>query len=141
MGNINLSFTGEYEYSLDQKSRLIIPARFRKSLGEENNKTFVLTRGLDCCLTLYPLNEWNNVELQLGQLSTIKEKNRNLIYIYHLNPIGFILISADDNSHPVIGYSFKNNFNTQNMPTNINWLFENIKKKYFVQYRKSKYQN
>ena len=79
MKNMNLSFTGEYEYSLDQKSRLIIPARFRKSLGEENNKTFVLTRGLDHCLTLYPLNEWNNVELQLGQLSTIKEKNRNFI--------------------------------------------------------------
>jgi len=79
MKNMNLSFTGEYEYSLDQKNRLIIPVRFRKALSEANNKTFVLTRGLDNCLTLYPLNEWNNVEMQLGQLSTIKEKNRNFI--------------------------------------------------------------
>ena len=79
MGNMNLSFTGEFEYSLDKKNRLIIPARFRKSLGDINDKTFVLTRGLDDCLTLYPLNEWNNVERQLGQLSTIKEKNRNFI--------------------------------------------------------------
>ena len=79
MKNINLSFTGEYEYSLDKKNRLIIPARFRKSLSETNDKTFVLTKGLDSCLILYPLNEWHNVENQLGQLSTIREKNRNFI--------------------------------------------------------------
>ena len=76
---MNLSFTGEFEYSLDQKNRLIIPSRFRKSLSEINDKTFVLTKGLDKCLTLYPLDEWNNVERQLSQLSTIKEKNRNFI--------------------------------------------------------------
>ena len=79
MKNINLSFTGEYEYSLDTKNRLIIPAKFRKALNSINNKTFVLTKGLDNCLILYPLIEWNNVERQLGQLSTIKEKNRNFI--------------------------------------------------------------
>ena len=79
MKTMNLSFTGEFEYSLDQKNRLIIPSRFRKSLSEINDKTFVLTKGLDKCLTLYPLDEWNNVERQLSQLSTIKEKNRNFI--------------------------------------------------------------
>ena len=79
MKNINLSFTGEYQYSLDQKNRLIIPAKFRNSLDAANNKTFVLTRGLDECLVLYPLLEWTNVEQQLAQLSTIKQKNRNFI--------------------------------------------------------------
>ena len=74
-----MSFTGEYEYSLDKKNRLIIPAKFRKVLGAKNDKTFVLTKGLDNCLVLYPLNEWSNVERQLGRLSTIKEKNRNFI--------------------------------------------------------------
>ena len=79
MENMNLSFTGEYEYSLDQKNRLIIPARFRKSLSKDNDKTFILTKGLDDCLVLYPLNEWHHVEKQLSQLSTIREKNRNFI--------------------------------------------------------------
>ena len=79
MKNINLSVTGEYEYSLDKKNRLIIPAKFRKALGSVNDKTFVLTKGLDDCLVLYPLVEWHNVERQLGQLSTIREKNRNFI--------------------------------------------------------------
>ena len=48
-------------------------------MGADNDKTFVLTKGLDNCLVLYPLVEWNNVEKQLGQLSTIKQKNRDFI--------------------------------------------------------------
>ena len=76
---MNLSFTGEYHNSLDQKNRLIIPAKFRKALEPSNDKTFVLTKGLDDCLVLYPLLEWHKVERQLGRLSTIKEKNRNFI--------------------------------------------------------------
>ena len=89
MGNINLSFTGEYEYSLDQKNRLIIPAIFRKALSDANNKTFVLTKGLDDCLVLYPLNEWHNVERQLGHLSTIKEKNRNFINFFNFDQLKY----------------------------------------------------
>jgi len=76
---MNLSFTGEYCNSLDQKNRLIIPAKFRKALEPSNDKTFVLTKGLDDCLVLYPLLEWHKVEKQLSRLSTIKEKNRNFI--------------------------------------------------------------
>ena len=51
-------FMGEYQHSLDEKSRLIIPARFREDLGER----FVLTRGLDRSLFLYPLAEWKAIE-------------------------------------------------------------------------------
>ena len=65
---------------------------------------------------------------ELKNIEIVKEKNIDLMYIYHLNPIGFILISADNNSYPVIGYSFDNNFRTQNMPINMNWMFENTKK-------------
>ena len=79
MTNIHLSFTGEYQYSLDQKNRLIIPAKFRKSLDPINNKTFVLTRGFDTCLFLYPLDEWKLVENQLSSLGSIRGKHRNFI--------------------------------------------------------------
>ena len=65
---------------------------------------------------------------ELKNIEIIKEKNIELMYIYHLNPTGFILISADNNSYPVIGYSFDNNFKTQNMPINMSWMFENAKK-------------
>tara|TARA_B100001029_G_C15050389_1_gene450261 strand:+ start:601 stop:1065 length:465 start_codon:yes stop_codon:yes gene_type:complete len=76
---LNISFTGEYHNSLDQKNRLNIPAKFRKALNPINDKTFVLTRGFDPCLILYPLNDWRQVELQLGKLSSIKNKNRNFV--------------------------------------------------------------
>ena len=40
-----MSFTGEYINSLDQKNRLSIPAKHRKSLGSTSSKTFVITSG------------------------------------------------------------------------------------------------
>ena len=77
--NLNISFTGEYNNSIDQKNRLSIPAKYRKALSPINNGTFVLTRGFDECLVLYPLDEWKKVEQQLGSLSSIKIKNRSFV--------------------------------------------------------------
>ena len=74
-----MSFTGEYSNIIDQKNRLSIPAKYRKTLDIINDKTFVLTKGFDKCLFLYPLEEWKKVEEQLSSLSTIKGKNRNFI--------------------------------------------------------------
>lgn len=74
-----MSFTGEYNNTIDQKNRLSIPAKYRKALDISNNNTFVLTKGFDQCLFLYPLEEWKIVENQLSSLSTIKGKNRNFI--------------------------------------------------------------
>ena len=76
---MNLSFTGEYNYSLDQKGRLNIPAKFRKALDPKNDNTFVITRGFDPSLIVYPLIEWKKVEQQLLLLSSIKNKDRNFV--------------------------------------------------------------
>jgi len=57
-------FMGEYEHTLDAKGRLIIPAKFREELGER----FVITKGLDNCLFLYPMNEWEQIEQKLRSL-------------------------------------------------------------------------
>mgnify|MGYP001211000457 CR=1 FL=1 len=77
--NLNISFTGEYSNSIDQKNRLSIPVKYRKALSPINNGTFVLTRVFDRCLILYPLDEWKKVEFQLGSLSSIKIKHRNFV--------------------------------------------------------------
>ena len=74
-----MSFTGEFYNNIDQKSRLSIPAKYRKSLALSNDKTFVLTRGFDACLFLYPLDEWKLVESQLSSLSSIRGKHRNFV--------------------------------------------------------------
>ena len=57
-------FIGEYTYSIDEKKRLAIPSKFRKSLSKEA----VITRGIDNCLVIYPLNEWEKVARKLESL-------------------------------------------------------------------------
>lgn len=62
---------GEYTHSLDPKKRLSLPVRFRRELG----KKVVVTKGLDNCLFIYPLKEWQRItqkmsELPLGQADT-----------------------------------------------------------------------
>lgn len=56
---------GEYRHTLDQKKRLAVPAKLRKELG----RRVVITHGLDNCLSIYPLKEWQRVAEKLGNLS------------------------------------------------------------------------
>lgn len=65
-------FMGEYHHNIDNKGRIIVPAKFRESLGEE----FVLTRGLDQCLFGYPLDEWKQLEEKLKALPLTKKDAR-----------------------------------------------------------------
>ena len=79
MNSIKLRFAGEYSNTLDSKNRVNIPAKFRKALDPINDRTFVITRGFDRCLTLYPIQEWNIVEQQLASLSSIRNRNREFV--------------------------------------------------------------
>ena len=79
MNSIKLRFSGEYLNTLDAKNRVNIPAKFRKALDPINDRTFVITRGFDQCLTLYPIYEWNIVEQQLASLSSVRNRNRNFV--------------------------------------------------------------
>ena len=76
---LHISFTGEYHNSLDTKNRLNIPAKFRKVLDPVNDRTFVITRGFDKCLVLYPLEDWSKVEEQLSKLSSIRGRHRSFV--------------------------------------------------------------
>ena len=79
MTSIKPRFAGEYNKTLDLKNRVNIPAKFRKALDPINDKTFVITRGFDQCLVLYPIYEWNIVEQQLSSLSSIRNKHRSFV--------------------------------------------------------------
>lgn len=65
--------TGEYNHSIDSKGRLIIPSKLRESLGEH----FVITKGMDNCLFVYPENEWKAFEQKLNELPLTNSKARN----------------------------------------------------------------
>ena len=73
------SFKGRYEYVLDSKGRLSIPAKLRKSLSSEARDTFVVTRGVEKCLYVYPLDEWRRLEEKLRSLNQFLEKHRYFI--------------------------------------------------------------
>ena len=71
-------FMGEYTHSIDSKGRMIIPAKFREGLGEN----FVLTRGLDHCLFVYPQEEWSELEKKLRRLPLTKSEARTFMRFF-----------------------------------------------------------
>lgn len=60
---------GEYNHTIDNKNRVIVPVRFRTELGD----SFVVTAGLDGCLYLYPMEDWNRFAEGLKSLPFTKE--------------------------------------------------------------------
>ena len=75
----NNTFIGEYAYSLDSKGRINVPAKFRQSLSEDNENTFVITRGVDPCIWVYPLSHWKEIESNLRNLSSISKIHRTFV--------------------------------------------------------------
>lgn len=73
-------FKGKYTYSVDEKGRISIPAKLRKNLSDEANNSFVVTRGLDGCLYLYPNDIWLQMEKDLKQqLNTYDPEERSFL--------------------------------------------------------------
>ena len=68
-------FIGEYQHNLDTKGRIIIPAKFR----DELHTTFILTRGLDNCLTIYSLEQWDKMFVEINKLPTTKKAARQYV--------------------------------------------------------------
>ncbi len=73
------SFKGSYMYSVDEKGRVNLPAKLRKYVSPDTNDTFVLTRGFEKCLFVYPIDEWNKLEENLRNLSGYDPEHRRFI--------------------------------------------------------------
>ena len=70
------SFKGRYEYSVDSKGRIALPAKLRKNVSPAANDTFIITRGFEQCLFVYPQDEWNKVEDSVRGLSPSNPQHR-----------------------------------------------------------------
>jgi MraZ protein len=70
-------FKGSFKYAVDQKGRVNIPAKFRKSPGAL--ESYTLTRGLNGCLYVYPTEEWDKIEEKLRTL--LRNDPTNLYYL------------------------------------------------------------
>ncbi len=87
-----LSFIGEFESTVDTKGRFLIPSGFKKQLPEGEAQQFVLNRGFEKCLTLYPMQSWQPLYQSISQLNDFDPKVREFRR-YFLN--GAIQIEPD----------------------------------------------
>lgn len=69
---VSAMFMSEYNHTLDTKGRLIIPSKFRETLGEE----FVISKGMDGCLFVYANDDWKAFEQKLTSLPLINKEAR-----------------------------------------------------------------
>ncbi len=65
-------FIGEYQHLIDEKGRLAVPVKFRKRVGTGA----VVTRGLDGCLFVFPMDEWKKLAEKLSSLPLSQSNSR-----------------------------------------------------------------
>ena len=71
-------FIGEYQHALDNKNRIIVPSKFRETLGSK----FVITKGLDGCLYIYTIDEWSALEEKLKKLPLTSKDARAFVRFF-----------------------------------------------------------
>jgi MraZ protein len=91
-------FAGRYEYSIDDKSRVSIPAKFREALGQSYDLRLILTN-LDGCIVAYPYQEWLAIQDKVSSTGPIRKEARAFLrYFYSgasecpIDKLGRILI-------------------------------------------------
>jgi MraZ protein len=89
---IMIGFIGEYEATLDAKGRFLLPSGFKKQIPEGASDHFVVNRGFEKCLSLYPMKSWKPIHSKINALSEFDAKSRQFTR-YFLN--GATLVELD----------------------------------------------
>jgi MraZ protein len=74
---------GEFEVRLDSKGRFLFPSGLRKQLPVSAQRDFMLNKGFEECLTLYPLPDWERISEKLSKMNLFKPKNRMFYRLFH----------------------------------------------------------
>ena len=74
---------GEFEVKLDSKGRFLFPSGLRKQLPANAQRDFMLNKGFEDCLTLYPISEWEQVSKKLSKMNLFKPENRMFYRLFH----------------------------------------------------------
>jgi MraZ protein len=78
-----VGLVGEYEVRMDPKGRFLFPSSLRKQLSPTAQENFMLNKGFEDCLTLYPMNEWEKISEKLSKMNLFKPKNRMFYRLFH----------------------------------------------------------
>lgn len=92
---------GEYIHTLDEKNRISLPVKFRKEMG----KSLVVAPGLDNCLSLFTLKEWNKVSEKLSDSSMLASDNRSFSRFMFGQAV---VVDVDGNGRILIPENLKN---------------------------------
>lgn len=90
-----MSFLGEYELKLDAKGRLRLPGALKQQLSPEAKGRFVVNRGFEECLEIYPINVWQDVRNKVEKLNQFKKKERAFIRYFLRGATEVVLDGAD----------------------------------------------
>ena len=74
---------GEFEVKLDEKGRFLFPSGLRKQLPTSSQRDFMLNKGFEECLTLFPLPDWERISDKLSKMNLFKPKNRMFYRLFH----------------------------------------------------------
>ena len=97
-------FLGEFESTLDAKGRFLLPAGLKKQLPEGENTRFVINRGFEKCLTLYPMTSWEPIFSEISKLNDFDPKVREFRR-YFLN--GAVTVELDTASRLLVPPNLK----------------------------------
>lgn len=88
------SFIGEYDCKVDDKGRFVLPAGIKKQIDPAAEETFVLNRGFEKCLVLYPKNEWDGLLARVRKKVNLFEKKGRMFMRMFQN--GATIITLDN---------------------------------------------
>ena len=86
---------GEYECKIDAKGRMRLPSGLIGQLGEGQPLRFVINRGFENCLMLYPEAVWNTITTEINQLNLYNKKNRDFVRYFYRGAHKVALDNAD----------------------------------------------
>lgn len=76
-------FLGEFEVTLDAKGRVMIPAQLKRQLPDKAHNKFVINRGFEKCLVLYPSNDWEIISAEVNKLNLYVKDNRDFARYFY----------------------------------------------------------
>ena len=88
-----ISFLGEFEATIDAKGRFLLPVGLKRQLPEGETTSFVINRGFEKCLTLYPIQSWTPLYDQISILNDFDPQVREFRR-YFLNGATYIEIDV-----------------------------------------------
>lgn len=90
-----MAFLGEIVIKLDDKGRMRIPTALKEAMSEKAGQRFVINRGFENCLTLYPYDVWENVKSKVDKLNTFNREKREFVRKFYSGATDCTLDASD----------------------------------------------